>query len=295
MNYLAHLVILSSINVLVALGIALPAGPAGYVSVAHTIFFAIGAYVAALLLTSGHSFALAVIVGVLLALAASVLVSWAATRTSGDQFVIATFALQIVALQILLNWSSVTRGPLGIAAIPHPSLGPWHIDSYRDFVLLAVGAALVATIAWARLSASGYGRLLRCLREDRTLAEVLGWNTASLLGRTIALSAVPAAFAGAVFATYIGFVSPAAFDFNVSVILLTMVLVGGADSRWSVGPAIGVIMLTVIGEGMRFLVPATSLAFLRQAMYGIVLILVVTLRPQGLFGRYDFGLRRRST
>ena len=102
------------------------------------------------------------------------------------------------------------------------------------------------------------------------------------------VSAALAASAGSLYAHYITYIDPSSFTVMESILVISMVIIGGAGSRW--GPVIGAVVLVILPEALRFLgLPIGVAANLRQVIYGIVLVAVMMFRPQGLVGRYGFG------
>jgi branched-chain amino acid transport system permease protein len=184
---------------------------------------------------------------------------------------------------VLVNWVGVTNGPLGISGIgPFSLLG---ISVRSPFALLGL-ALLVCVLAVAiasSIQASRYGLVLRAIRSDELFAQSLGKNTLWFKVKIVGLSAVLASVAGVLYAHFLTYIDPASFTLMDSVQLLSMVVIGGGRP---LDAAAGTLLLVLLPEALRFLgLPAALAANLRQIAYGILIVVVVAFRPQGLFSR----------
>lgn len=291
MVYLSHIIILTCIYAVLAVSLDLVVGKAGMLSVAHSVFYGIGAYSSALLTSAiGVPFPIAVLAGMAVASVASFLISLPAMRLQEDYFVIATFGFQLISFNILNNWLEVTRGPLGINSIPRPDLFGWRLDSDIGYVLLALCLLVITFFIALKVSGSPFGRVLRAIREDEVFTKSLGKNTFYFKVSTLAVSAALAAAAGSLYAHYVTYIDPTNFTVLESILILSMVIIGGADSKW--GPLLGAAVLVAIPEALRFLgLPLETAANLRQVIYGIALIILMMIRPRGLVGNYNFSGR----
>ena len=215
----------------------------------------------------------------------SLLVSIPSLRLHEDYFVIATFGFQVIIFSLFNNWVDLTRGPLGIFGIPPPSIGEWTVHSARDFFVLVAIWTVVTWLIVYRLARSPYGRVLRAIREDEVFAQAMGKNTLWFKVSAFAISAMLASSAGSLYAHYITYIDPSSFTVMESILLLAMVIIGGADSPW--GPAIGATILVTFPEILRFVgFPAHVAANLRQIFYGMLLVILMMSRPRGLLGRF---------
>ena len=289
MEYFLHIVIIASIYIVLAVSLDLLAGHGGLLSLAHAAFYGLGAYSAALLATRcGAGFITGVLSGMVVAFVVSFLISLPSLRLHDDYFVIATFGFQMILLSILNNWTDVTRGPLGIPGIPRPVLFGWQVTAPSGFMVLSLLFAGIAwTVVW-RLSSSPFGRVLRTIREDEVLAKSLGKNTLRFKITAFAVSAALAASAGSLYAHYITYIDPTSFTVMESILVISMVIIGGAGSKW--GPVIGAVVLVTLPEALRFIgLPTSVAANARQVLYGALLVIMMMFRPRGLVGNYGFG------
>jgi len=289
LDYLLHILILIGIYAILAMSLDLLVGHTGLLSVAHAAFYGLGAYSAALLSVHfGIPFVLSVILGMLTAILASLIFSLPSLRLHDDYFVIATFAFQMILFGIFNNWTGMTRGPFGIPGIPPPSILGLPIRSRIAFVFLVVVFAVLCFQIVSRISMSPFGRVLRGIREDETFTRALGKNTVRFKVLIFAVSAALAASAGCLYAQYLSFIAPTSFTVMESILVISMVVIGGAGSRW--GPIVGAIVLVTLPEALRFVgLPNDVAANLRQIAYGGGLVTMMMFRPQGLIGKYGFG------
>lgn len=296
MSYLLHLLVYFEIFALVALSLNLVVGYCGLLSLAHAGYFAVGGYAYALVcLKTGLGFPLAALVGALLAAILSLAVSLPSWKLKGDFFVLVSLAVQALIFSLLHNWTSLdapvgswanlTNGPFGITAIPRPAIGslrvstPLAMAGFATVVFVLLGALL-----W-RLGKSPWARLLVAMREDELAARGLGKNTRLAKVQAIALASSLAAIAGALYASHVRFLDPSSASLNESILFLSMVLVGGAGNFR--GPLIGALVLVSLPEVLRLLaLPAAQAANLRLLIYGLLLVLFVHFRPQGIAGEY---------
>jgi branched-chain amino acid transport system permease protein len=289
MEYVIHIAVVTLLYAILAVSLDLMAGHAGLLSLAHAGFFGIGAYVSAICAVETETpFVLELVFSGVVAGSVAAAVGWPLLRLKGDLFVIGTLSVQMVLLSVFNNWMSVTRGPLGIAGIPIPVVFGWRVDSPADFVVLCLPCAAIAFCVTARLTSGPYGRVLHAIREDETFAKSLGKNVAGYKLAVFVVGAMLAAGAGGIYARYVSYVDPTSFTVMESILVLSMVIVGGAGSMW--GPLVGAVVLVVLPEALRFLgLPAAVAANLRQIIYGSLLVVMMLVRPQGLVGRYAFG------
>jgi branched-chain amino acid transport system permease protein len=289
MEYLLHLLIVAALYGALASALDLVVGHTGLVTLAQAAFSGLGAYASALLtLHAGWPFAAGLLAGMVLAALLSLLISLPSLRLRDDFFVLATFGFQMILFGVLDNWTSLTRGPLGIADIPRPSIAGWTLVSRGELAVLALGLLGGTLLVVSRLAESPFGRVLRAVRESEPFAWSLGKDTLQAKIGACAVSAALAAAAGSLYAGYVTFIDPTSFDFQESIMVLSMVILGGAASRW--GPVAGAVVLVLLPEALRTLgLSSTAAAHLRQIAYGVLLVWAMRVRPQGLLGRYDLG------
>jgi branched-chain amino acid transport system permease protein len=288
MTYLLHVLILVGLYGILAISLNLISGYAGFVSLCQAAFYGVGAYTTALMALRLHSpFLVNMACAVLLAGVFGFMVGLPSLRIRDDYFVMASFAFQMLIYHVLNNWISFTGGPMGLHAIPAPSLFGLRISSHFGFlVMVAVGCATIYWVAW-RIVRSPFGRILMTVREDEVLAQANGKNITSAKIITFVIGAMMAAVAGSLYASYVSYIDPTSFGVLESILIISIVIIGGAGSLR--GSLLGAALLIVVPELLRFVgLPNAFAGNVRQALYGLLLILVVMLRPQGLLGSFRF-------
>ena len=284
MEYLESLATLIGIYVILGTSYNLVFGYAGMLSVAHAVFYGIGAYSGALLLLRlGADFFTATVVAMLISGLIAALLALSSIRLIGDYLLVASFGFQLIGYNVFLNWKSVTRGAMGLPGIPRPRLlGHTLASSHEILLFVLVVAGVCCVIVW-RLGSSAFGRTLRAIREDEIAAMACGKDVRAYKILTFAIAGALAAVAGTLYATYITFIDPETFVLNTSFLILVIVLIGGAGSFW--GGVVGAVFVWVFPELLRFLdLPPSIAAPMRQVFYGVLLIAFMLFRPQGLLG-----------
>jgi branched-chain amino acid transport system permease protein len=262
---------------MLALSLTLVAGTAGQMSLGHAGLLAIGAYASALLaLDLGVPVALAVLLAGLITAGLGTLLISPAFRLRGHYVAIATLSIGEIVSLVILNWEGLTRGPIGVSGIPPLELFglPLYDVSavYWVALVLLIGLALVQL----RLTGSHLGRTLRAIREDDVAARAYGISLNRYKGLAFAVSGFAAGISGALTAHMYSYINHETFNTQISVLALTMVILGGMGNI--LGAIIGALALIGLPEIFR------GLAEYRMLVYGIVLLLLVRFRPQGLLG-----------
>lgn len=276
----AELLVVVLIFLLVVLGLDVLTGQAGQVSLGQTLFMAIGAYGAALLTTAGGwPTWLAIVVAAVVAGLVAAVLGRAFLRLRGYYLALATLGLAVVTQATLTGWTAVTGGPSGLVGIPSLRLFGWDVfsDTANYLVLLVVCAAA----AWftTNLRRSQTGRALAAVAHDPQAAAMLGIDAARYRTGAFVISAVLASVAGSFYAYYLRFVSPDVVSVTVALSIVVMLSLGG--TRSIVGPVLGVALL----QGLPLF--GQSFALWQPLVAGVVLVLVLTYLPEGLWG----GLR----
>jgi branched-chain amino acid transport system permease protein len=290
MAFLIRLGGIAGLYMLLALGLNVVIGFVGLLDLGFMAFYAIGAYVAALLAIQKVPFGVCALAAVAAAVAARVAVGLPALRLRGDYLAIVTLGFGEVVRLVLNNWDSLTNGPKGLPrvgeTIPPASLFGLSLTSnlhYYYVIGLCVGGAV-----WIchRLNHSRLGRAWVAIREDEIAAELMGIEVTKQKLIAFALSAAFAGLAGAIFVHWENFVTPESFAFWESVLLVCAVVLGGMGSV--TGALLGALCIVAVPELLRDVL-GSSFANARYLLFGIALILMAIHRPQGLWPS-----RRRS-
>lgn len=280
-------------NVMLASSLNLVNGFCGQFSLGQAGFMAIGAYVSAMLSLNFApfpapleilNFPLYAICGGVAAAAAGWLVGMPSLRLRGDYLAIVTLGFGEIVRVILLNYDAA-GGARGLIGIPGAT----------DFsaTLHAAVWAGATVLLLRRLIDSSYGRGFLSVREDEIASECMGINVTRTKVTAFVISSFFAGAAGSLFAHFNNFLNPATFSFVKSVDVVIMVVLGGMGSLS--GSLVGAIVVTILPEALRPLQKMIGID-LRMVIYSLILILLMILRPQGLFGGADpfklFGRRR---
>lgn len=286
MDYIFYILIMVEIYIILAVSLNLLMGFTGLISMAHAGFMAIGAYTTTLLITSlGMNFLLTIPLGIVIAGLVSALLALPSLRVKGEHYIIASFGLQIILYNILLNWVSLTNGPYGFSGIPRPRLFGYTFGTYRSYLVLASLITLVCVFIIWRITRSRFGLVLRGIREDEIAASSLGKNVNRFKVITFVAGSSVAAVAGSLYATAISFIDPFCFTVHDSIFMLAIVIIGGMGNIF--GSALGALLLISLPELLKFLQVAETIAApLRQMIYGALLVVFMRFRPQGLLPEY---------
>jgi branched-chain amino acid transport system permease protein len=282
--YFSQLFILASINAILAVSLNLVNGLSGQFSLGQAGFMAVGAYVAAsmnvFLLSSlhGNPFGdqLALVISLFAAAIASgfvgYLVGLPTLRLRGDYLAIVTLGFGEIIRVIILNIQAV-GGARGFINIPHSTSA-----------FLVVFILSICVLLTHRFVMATQGRALLAIRENEIAAEAMGVDTTSYKVGAFVVSSAVAGVAGGLFAHYLSYINPSSFDFMKSVEIVIMVVLGGMGSVS--GAILAAFILTFLPEALRPLQDLTHVD-LRMVIYSLMLILMMLLRPQGIFGRQE--------
>ncbi|HBB02563.1 MAG: inner-membrane translocator, branched-chain amino acid transport system permease protein [Candidatus Peregrinibacteria bacterium GW2011_GWF2_38_29] len=288
--YIVHLLTMFSIYAILGVSLNLVVGYTGLVSVTQAAFYGIGAYATALIAkTAGFGFFSSMLIGVIVAGLIGLLIGLVLSKFRDDYYVIVTVGFNIIAYGIFMNWHSLTRGPLGIVAVPRPKIDflGLHLDFNNNLLFLALVLVFLALIYFlARFIAkSSFGRVLKAIREDEKAIQVFGYNAFYFKLAIFVISAGMAAVAGSFFASYLRFTSPNTFVLMESVLILSMIILGGLANLK--GSLLGAFILVLLPELMRFVgFPNEIAAEMRQIVYGVILVLLMIYKPSGIMGEY---------
>ena len=270
-QYVYRVCVISVLYAILAMSLNLIAGVAGQISLGHIAFYGIGAYTSALLCVN---FGISVWLGILAAFVVTMLfglfIAIPTLKLSGGYLAILTMSFAEIIRLILLNWTDVTRGPMGILNIPKPSIFGFEIDSSVSFLYLVLVVALIVYIALHNIIRSKFGRNLKALRDDDISAESMGIDVYRHKVIAFVISSGIAGIAGALYASYMEFIDPTSFVSDESTVILSMVVLGGMGNMN--GSIIAAVLLTVLPEALR------SFSDYRMLVYGVVLVVMMLLK-----------------
>jgi branched-chain amino acid transport system permease protein len=264
--------------VVLATSFNLVIGYGGLISIAHPIFYGLGAYTSALLARdAGLPVPLAMLAGAALATIMSVVVSLPALRISGDYLLIASIGFQLGMIELIKNLR-FTGGASGVSNIP-----AFLVPSYGRFayvvLVICVAVAVVLLVRW--IAHNDYGRAISAMRDDEVAFAALGRDAKWMKISIFALGSGIAGFAGALYAHYFRFVTVEQFEILMSSAILTMVVVGGLRSPW--GPVVGAVLLQILPQAITFLnLPPVLLGPLQGLLFTGLVLVFMFIRPGGL-------------
>jgi branched-chain amino acid transport system permease protein len=292
MDYIIHILIMICIYSILGISFNLILGYTGLIAMCHASFFGIGAYTAALLgIHFGVNFLIGIVAGMVVTGVIGLLVALPAIRVRDEYIIVTTLALLMIIYTVMMNWIDVTRGAAGLTGIPRPRLFGLEISTPIQFLPLMAIFGLLCFLISRRIVTSPFGRALKALREDEIAAQALGKNIISFKIRVFVIGGALAAVAGGLFAHYMAYISPFYFTLTDSIFIFAVVIIGGAANLW--GPVVGAILLVSITEALRFMaISPLIVGFTRQIAYGLILILFMCFRSQGLLG--EFGRRKKA-
>jgi branched-chain amino acid transport system permease protein len=279
-EYLSVLAAMALINVVLAVSFNLVLGYGGLVSIAHPIFFALGAYASGLLARDlGMPVPLAILAGGAIAMISSFALSVPALRVSGDYMVITSLGFQLALVHIITN-VEFTGAAGGLTGIPSAFEGPMR-GQLGVLAIAVLALACVAIVRW--LMHGPYGRAVTAMRNDEQALESLGRSPMAIKVTLFAIACGMAGLVGGFYAHHFLYLTPEQFGTFASTALLTMVVVGGAATTW--GPVLGAILITLLPEAIRFLdMPISVMAPAQGVMFSVLVLIFMYLRPQGLLG-----------
>lgn len=276
MEYILHLLILICIYTILSQSLSLVAGYSGQISLAHAGFYGIGAYTAALMAVNfGTPSILNLVIALFISGIIAFIVAKVAVKTVDDYYVVITLGIQVVIYSIMNNWQSVTNGPLGISGIPAISLYGVPLESKWAFLALSVVLTALVWFILHNIMKSPFGRVLRALSEDEIYTDSLGKNVGQAKVVSFVISGMLASIAGVLYANYISYIDPTSFTLDESIFILSIVIIGGM--RNLKGVFLAAVFLVLLPEALRFVgMPSSIAANMRQIVYGIALIIVVS-------------------
>ncbi|WP_069306341.1 branched-chain amino acid ABC transporter permease [Methylobrevis pamukkalensis] len=283
------------IYVLLGIGLNIVVGYTGLLDLGFVAFYAVGAYTYALLASPQLGLHLPFLVilpiAVILGGLAGILLGFPVLRLRGDYLAIVTLGFGEIIRVLINNADTVTNGPRGVMRIDRIDVAGFTISRPIDFYwLLLVTVAIVAVIAF-RLEKSILGKGWAAIREDQDAARGIGIDTTKAKLAAFAISAMIGSLAGVIFAAFQRFVSPESFSLQESILIVLIIVIGGVGNI--LGVFVGATVLLLLPEILR------DYAELRMLLLGLLMAVLIVLRPQGLVPR-SFGpdrllaaLRRR--
>ncbi len=292
MDLVLHVGVMICLYAILATSFNLLIGFSGLFAFGHATFYALGAYTTAILTQRLHlPFPIPLLASMLLTGGVGLAIALPSLRISGIYLIITTLALQVIAIDIIINWTSLTGGPSGLSGIPPLSIGGYVLSGPAHFLPVAFAAAVICFLVARHIGNAPFGRALRAMRENESAAASVGKNIFYMKVSVFGLAAALASVAGSLFAHYLSYVGADSFQVSETVLILSMVVVGGTGNL--IGSVVGAAFLVLLPEVLAFVdLPQGFEGQLRLLIYGCVLILFLVFRPEGLLREPRRGGRR---
>ncbi|MAL78784.1 MAG: branched-chain amino acid ABC transporter permease [Sneathiella sp.] len=284
--YLLNLFILISIYSILGVTLNFIMGYAGIYSLAHAVFFGVGAYAGSFMAMHFNAsifvtLPVAMVAGGLL----SLILALPALRVRGEYFVAASLGLQVLAVTIFSEWKGVTGGIGGLIGIPPLDIAGFEIFKPSQFIFVTVVALVIILFIINRLVHSSFGRSLRAIRDSESAAAAFGKNVPLIKTISVVISSALTAVAGVLYASYLSFINVESFMLDTSVLIMAMVIIGGTGTQ--AGPIVGAALLLILPSLISYLdfLPQTEIGSIQQIIYGLGMALLMIYRPGGIVGR----------
>lgn len=287
-DYYLGVLIFTAFNCLACIGLCLLMGYAGQISIGHGAFIAIGAYTSGIL-TSKFAWSpwLAMLCGILLVIVIAFCLGIPALRLKGHYLAMATLGFASIVHIIAVAAVDLTGGPSGLVNIPRLDFFGYVLSSDKQYFYFSWSVVALGVYIAFNLINSRVGRGLQALHGSEDAASSLGINITSYKVQIFILSAVFASVSGSLYAYYMNYIDPGPFDVSHSVLLVTMVAIGGLHNIW--GSLIGAIVLSLLPEFLSFLSDYMQVLGIEYQpdydtlVYGGILLIIMLFLPEGIF------------
>jgi branched-chain amino acid transport system permease protein len=297
-NYYVYVANYMAINVIVAIGLNILVGYTGQISLGHSGFFAIGAYgTLALMSKVGLPFVLALPAAALATAVFGFLIGLPALRLEGPYLSIATLGFGLTITRVI-GRIEFFGGRQGLHA-PELTIGPWHLNTDRDFYYLLITLTVILTVAARNMIKTKVGRAFIAIRDADIAAETMGVNLMYYKTLAFAVSAFYTGLAGGLYAFVLRFIEPELFGLLMSILFLAMVVVGGLGSIF--GAIAGACLLSYLDLELRNILSIpyvglwlealsksyfsiTGVSNIQFILYGLIMVLIMLFEPLGLYG-----------
>ncbi|MFH1102757.1 MAG: branched-chain amino acid ABC transporter permease [Pseudomonadota bacterium] len=297
-NYYVYVANYIAINVIVAIGLNILVGYTGQISLGHAGFFAIGAYGTLTLMTKAHlPFLVALPLSALVAALFGFFLGLPALRLEGPYLAIATLGFGMTVTQVI-GRIGFFGGRQGLHA-PELTIGPWNLNTDRDFYYLLIPITILLTLAARNIIKTRVGRSFIAIRDADIAAETMGVNLVFYKTLSFALSAFYTGVAGGLYAFVLRFIEPEIFTLFMSIMFLARVVVGGLGSimgsvagacllSWMDLQLRNILNIPYLGEWLKMLSQSffsiTGVSNIQFILFGLIMILIMLFEPLGIFG-----------
>lgn len=280
-SYVIRIATLTLMYIMIATSLNLLTGFMGVMSLGHAAFWGIGAYTGAILSTRlGWGMGACMLAAIVVCGLFGLLLGSPVMKLKGYFMTIVTLGFCEIVRLIELNWSDLTRGSLGINNIPYPNLFGIVFKSATAKFYVILALAVITIFIVHSIMDSRIGRAVIAIREDDLAASSVGVNVVKYKLMVFVISAMIAGVAGVYYSHYMRYIDASLFTTSMSINFLVMAIFGGLGNI--PGTVVGTTILTVLPESMRFLSEYRSL------FYGVVIVLLMMIRPSGIWGNTNF-------
>lgn len=277
-DYVFRIIISIIIDIPLALSQNLITGFGGMLTLGQAAFYGIGAYTSALVVMRlGLPWPVALVAAAVVAGIFGILLGFPCLRVGSDYLTLMTIGFGEIFHIVALNWMAVTRGPMGLPAVPPPQIGPIVFDEPKLVYFLYLAISILCYIFMHRLTRSHVGRALIAIREDETAALAMGINIARYKVLAFACGSMWAGVSGCMLAHFLGFVGPMTFGLNESIFHMQMAILGGLGSL--PGSVLGAAILVSLPQIFQ------PLYEYRMLLNGMLMVILMAWRPQGIMGK----------
>lgn len=285
-DYLIHLATIIGIWSILAVSLELVVGYTGLLSLAQIAFCGVGAYTSAILLTEAKTdFLVSILAAAIVAGFSSFLIGSVLNKLYGDYYALGSFGFNVIVFSIFLNCKGLTNGALGIAGIFRPEIFGVNFYGGGPFLILVLLVLGIIFCIARFIVNSPFGRVLKAIREDEEAVQTFGYDTKFFKLTVFVISASMAGVAGALFASYYTYIDPNNFKTIQSIFILAIIILGGLANLY--GALAGTTLWIILPELLRFVgFPTDVAAQMQQLVFGIILVLLMLFKPQGIIGDY---------
>ena len=286
-NYIIRMLTLCMLYIMMAMSLNLLTGFLGVMTIGHIAFMGIGAYATAILVKNfGWTTLPCYLVSIIITGLFGLLLALAALKLQGYYMTILTLGFCEIVRLIEINWVDLTRGALGISGISNPVFFGIRLSSRQAIYFLMLVLLILTLFIIHSIINSKVGNAIIAIRDDEIAARAMGINVFKHKVIVFVLSAMIMGLAGAFYAQYMTYIDPAAFTVNASLNVLIMAIFGGLGNL--LGTFIGASVLTILPETIRFL------SEYRNLVYGVLIIVLMLVKPDGLLGNVNFKYIRQQ-
>lgn len=281
--YLINLGVLLCVNMILAITLNFLLGYAGIYSMAHAIFFGVGAYVSAFVsINYSSSIFILIPLAALITGFISLLLAVPTLRVKGEYFVAASLGLQMIGITCFSEWKSFTGGIGGIVGIPPLRIFDFVLDNNFSFLICSLICLIAIISVCYVLISSSFGRSLKAIRDNEVAALSFGKNISGIKILAVVLTSALSSISGVLYSSYMSFINVESFTIDTSILVMAMVIIGGAGTV--LGPIIGALLLLILPSALSYLpyLPQSEVGSIQQILYGAIMVLLMIFRPGGI-------------